>query len=72
MADEMELHDHSDCADLVRRLALSLGTEVTVSVEPPIVAGPYTVDSFRCPHGTDYWVEPTGEQLAAWARDGVR
>ena len=26
----------------------------------------------RCPHGVRWWTEPTSDQVAAWARDGVR
>ncbi|MEU1284954.1 hypothetical protein [Kitasatospora sp. NPDC005856] len=46
-------------------------TEITVSTVPPLVAGPYTKDGLTCPHGITYWIEPTGEQIAQWARDGV-
>ena len=47
-------------------------TEITISTVPPIVAGPYTQDGLTCPHGITYWLEPTGEQIAAWGRDGVK
>ncbi|MGA5819707.1 hypothetical protein ACPC54_17835 [Kitasatospora sp. NPDC094028] len=60
--------------DLRERWAKVCGdqpTEITVSTEPPLVAGPYTNDGLRCPHGITYWIEPTGEQIARWARDGV-
>jgi hypothetical protein len=50
----------------------AMGVEITVSTVPPLVAGPYTTDGFTCPHGVTFWIEPTGEQIAAWARDGVR
>lgn len=60
--------DHADCADLLRREAAELGLEVTVSARPPVVRGPYTTEPFACPHGTAYWIEPTGEQIARWAR----
>jgi hypothetical protein len=59
------------CAELLVRYMSVLGAEVTVSTAPPIVHGPYTVDPFRCPHGVTYWIEPTGEQIAAWVEDGV-
>jgi hypothetical protein len=44
---------------------------VNVSTAPPIVHGPYPVGEFTCPHGTTYYIHPTGEQIAQWARDGV-
>ena len=49
-----------------------LGTDVMVSTSEPVVAGPYTTDGFICPHGVTYWIEPTGEQIAEWVRDGAR
>ncbi|WP_066374157.1 hypothetical protein [Herbidospora mongoliensis] len=64
--------DHSTCADVLRTLMADMGVEVTVSTEPPLVDGSYTDDPHTCPHGTTYWIEPTGEQIAQWVRDGVR
>jgi hypothetical protein len=46
------------------------GCEVTVSTQP-LPPGPYTTEGFRCPHGTTYWIGPTGQQVAEWIRDGV-
>jgi hypothetical protein len=62
----------ADCPDVLRDEARVLGLEVTASTSEPAVAGPYTADPFICPHGVAYWIEPTGEQIAAWARDGVK
>jgi hypothetical protein len=59
------------CAQLLIDNMAAMGTEVTVSTAPPIVHGRYTVDPFRCPHGVAYWIEPTGEQICAWVKDGV-
>lgn len=64
--------DHSTCADTLRSEMAKLGAEITVSTVPPLVAGPYTDDPYVCPHGTKYWAEPTGEQIAQWVRDGVQ
>lgn len=47
-------------------------TDITISTSTPLVAGPYTTDGYRCPHGITYWIEPTGEQIARWVRDGVK
>lgn len=61
--------DHSTCAQSLRDEMA--GVEITISTSKPLVVGPYTTDGFTCPHGTTYWIEPTGEQIAAWVRDGV-
>lgn len=49
----------------------ALGAEVTVSEAEPLVIGPYTTAPITCPHGTVYWMEPTGEQIAQWVKDQV-
>ncbi len=64
--------NHVDCAGFVRDTMAGLGAEVTVSTAAPIVVSPFGANGFECPHGVAFWVEPTGEQRAAWARDGVR
>lgn len=56
----------TECARLLIDEMAKLGNEVHVSTAPPLVRGPYTTDSYRCPHGVDYWIEPTGEQIAHW------
>ncbi|TDD54554.1 hypothetical protein E1286_05015 [Nonomuraea terrae] len=63
--------DHSRCAASLKGEMADMGVDIAVSTSRPLVAGPYTTDGFTCPHGTTYWIEPTGEQIAAWARDGV-
>lgn len=67
----------SECADFLRtQMAEGPGTlpgcEITVSTARPLVVGPYGVNGFTCPHGVEYWIEPTGEQIADWAARGVR
>lgn len=64
-------HDHAGCREYLRQRASHFGSEVSVSTEPPLVAGPYPTGGFKCPHGTTFYIEPTGEQIAQWARDGV-
>jgi hypothetical protein len=59
------------CARLLREKAAKYGTDVTVSTAPPVVAGPFTGEPFTCPHGITYWIEPTGEQIAEWVKDGT-
>jgi hypothetical protein len=63
--------NHADCPEYLTSTAFSLGTEVTASPYPPIVHGPYTAPPLICPHGVKFWVEPTGEQIAQWAKDGT-
>lgn len=65
------MSDHTDCARLLRSMMADKGIEITVSICRPLVAGPYTADPFVCPHGTWFWLEPTGDQIAEWVRDGV-
>jgi hypothetical protein len=62
---------HAECREFVRRKMAELGCEITVSTAPPLVEGEFENAGFRCPHGTTFWMQPTGEQIAAWARDGV-
>lgn len=57
------------CEVFMRGWFADKGIEVTVSDQPPLVEGPYTVHPFICPHGVKLWPEPTGEQIATWARE---
>lgn len=59
------------CPDLLRQMALDVGTEITVSTAAPLVVGPYPTETFTCPHGARYWIAPTREQVAQWAKDGT-
>jgi hypothetical protein len=63
--------DHAGCREQLREQAATLGLDVTVSTAPPLVVGPYPPGGFRCPHGITYWIEPSGEQIAQWHRDGT-
>ena len=65
------MSDHSHCANILLDGMAAQGVEVTVSTEPPLVAGPYTVAPFTCPHDVSFYMEPTGEQIAQWVKDGV-
>jgi hypothetical protein len=60
-----------DCAEFLKNKATGHGLDVHVSTQPPIVAGPYTTDPFMCPHGTTYWIEPTGEWIAWAVENGI-
>lgn len=63
--------DHKTCRGSLAADAAALGVDITISTVRPLVIGPYTTDGFICPHGTTYWIEPTGEQIAQWVKDGV-
>lgn len=63
--------DHVDCPRVIVEGFAEKGGEVTVSTARPLAMGPYSGEGFLCPHGTAYWVEPTGDQIAQWAKDGV-
>lgn len=62
----------SECAQTLATLSTDFGAEIHVSTLPPLVDGPYENAGFRCPHGIEYWIAPTGEQIADWAARGVR
>jgi hypothetical protein len=64
--------DHADCPQAIAQEFAAKGGEVTVSTARPLVAGPHSGDGFVCPHGTVYWVEPTGKQIARWAAEVPR
>lgn len=67
-----ETNGHDQCRQRLYDIAAERGLDVVVSTAPPLVAGPYEAEGLRCPHGTTYWTQPTGEQIAQWVRDGVR
>lgn len=64
------------CRQLIVDTMRSLGCEVAASSKPPLVANPYALiyeerGVMSCPHGVAWWIEPTGDQQAQWAKDGV-
>lgn len=71
MADRIHPQNHRDCRGFLRDQMAARGAEVTVTTAPPLIRTPYTQDPFVCPHGVRFYLEPTSEQIAAWARDGV-
>lgn len=62
-----------ECAQYIKDAMAAIGEErgdrceVHVSTAAPLVQGPYETPGYECPHGTVYWVAPTGEQIADWA-----
>ena len=61
-------HGRTVCAQLLIDTMAGLDCEITVTAVQPHVPGPF-VTGHRCPHGVTYWIEPTGEQIAAWVAD---
>lgn len=60
-----------ECGEELRLRAAAAGAEVTVSTAAPLVETQWTKPPSTCPHGITYWLEPTSDQIARWARDGV-
>ena len=56
----------TECAQKLIDESAALGAEIHVSTLPPLIQGPYENAGFTCPHGTDYWIAPTGDQVASW------
>lgn len=71
MSEAVNGDEHASCPQTLRDMMAADGIEITVSTAPPLVQSPYGATGFQCPHGTTYWIEPTGDQIAAWAREGV-
>ncbi|MGD9749710.1 MAG: hypothetical protein AB7W59_01825 [Acidimicrobiia bacterium] len=60
------------CEVAMRDMFAARGIDVTVSDLPPLVRGDFTACApFTCPHGSQLWPEPTGEQIATWAQRRV-
>jgi hypothetical protein len=64
--------NHTECVGVIKDGMARLGCDATVSTLPPIVASPYEDLRLICPHGVRFYAEPTTEQIAQWAKDGVR
>lgn len=43
------------------------GVDVHITTVPPLVPSRWTA-AFECAHGTTFYMEPTGEQIAKWER----
>lgn len=72
----MQPQDHAECPVFLKAKMAELGCDITVSDLPPLVQSPFNRPGdgngyLTCPHGTTLYFEPTSEQIAAWARDGV-
>lgn len=64
--------DTPPCREFLVAQMAEMGVDAVASSARPIIPSTYGVTSFICPHGIEYFLEPTGDQIAAWARDGVR
>lgn len=71
MSKREDSPDHGQCAATLRVETAALGVEVTVSTVPPIIKNEW-IEEFTCPHGVTFWMEPTTDQRAQWAKDGVK
>lgn len=63
--------DHEGCKEALRAMYRRHNIEVIVSSAPPLVKTPATAMPFTWPRGVNFSPEPTGEQIAAWARAGA-
>lgn len=64
--------EHGTCRETLREQAAMQGLDAEISVIPLLpLDGPYPPVPFRCPHKVTYWVQPTGEQIAQWVKDGT-
>lgn len=63
------------CADECRKVLIdgmaAMDTECHVTHIPPLVPSAYEPLNMRCPHGVLWFMEPTGEQIARYARERV-
>lgn len=78
MADQQTAtaHDDDACkAVLVSTAAANpepVAVDVHVGEQPPGWHAPHLRPAgFRCPHGVQYWVQPTRQQVDQWEREGV-
>lgn len=60
-----------ECGAFVRKAIADLGADAIVSHLPPLIPSGYAQLEMRCPHGVLWYTEPTSEQIAQWAKDGV-
>lgn len=70
----MKPQNHAECPAFLKAKMAELGCDITVTDLKPLVQSPYSKDgngAAKCPHGTTFYFEPTGDQIAEWARDGV-
>jgi hypothetical protein len=63
--------EHSSCRDTLEASFRARGIDAHVTAIPPIVPSAYEPLNLTCPHGVAYYAEPTSEQIARWAADGV-
>lgn len=62
----------AECGQFIRDYFADNDTEVVVSSLPRLVPSPYEDLGMTCPHGVTWHTEPTSDQQARWAREGVR
>lgn len=61
----MSARRHDDCAAYLRGKAAQTGLDLLVSETKPTVSYPeFPASVATCPHGTQFWVQPTPEEAA--------
>lgn len=63
--------EHSGCRDVIEAFFRAKGIDAYVTAVPQIVDSGYEQLNMTCPHGVAYYAEPTSEQRAQWAAEGV-
>jgi hypothetical protein len=63
---------NDECRTFLVQQMAAMGVEAVASPASPIIPPAYGATSFICPHGVEYWLEPTSDQIAAWAKAGTR
>lgn len=63
----------SECGAILRSFCADRGIDAHVTTVPPLILNAYNIQSgyMVCPHGVKWFMEPTTDQIAQWARDGV-
>lgn len=69
-------HDDEACKAALIRTAATNPDYVAVDVHvgeqsPQWHAAHLPPAGFRCPHGVQYWVQPTRQQIDEWTREGT-
>jgi hypothetical protein len=60
------------CGRFIRDFMAARNIEATISHLAPLVRTPYDMGAIWCPHGVAWYGEPTSDQVARWAKAGVR
>jgi hypothetical protein len=64
----MEPELHTECRLILQGGARKLGADVKVYQQEGKPHECRWLNGFRCPHGIQFWIEPTDAQHAEWER----